>query len=166
MKRGFPVEQYLTLSIFTLFLAAGEEIGWRGFAIPRMLERFPPLGTAILFGILHAAFHLPIFLLPIPPELRQASPYWLFNILLLGYSIPGVWLYNRTRGSVPVAIIYHWAMNMSVLLVNGAPREMIAWLLPVAWIITAVITLTVVGFQLQHDRMQADEPVMETAATT
>ena len=153
---SFPAGQFLALTIFTLLLASGEEIGWRGFAIPRMIARFSPLAAAILFGVLHAAFHLPMYLLPLPSELRQASPFWLFILLTVGFSIPGIWLFNRTRGSVPIAILYHWAINMTVLLLSGAPREMIAWLIPVSWMVTAGFILALVGVNLQHDRYEVE----------
>lgn len=153
---AFPAEQFLSLGLFTLVLAAAEEIGWRGFAIPHLLKLFSPLKAALLFGVLHAAFHLPMYLLPLPPDFRQASPFWLFTILAIGYSLPGMWLFNRTRGSVPVATVYHWSINMTVLLISGAPREMIGWLLPVVWAAAGISLLLLVGPGLHHARYLED----------
>ncbi len=153
----FPAGQILPLGLLTLILAVGEEIGWRGFALPRLLARFSPLATAVLFGALHAAFHLPMFLLPLPLELRQASPFWLFTLLAVSYSIPGVWLYHCTRGSVPAAVLYHAAINLTVLLLNGASRELIAWLLPASWAIAALLTVALIGPSLQRDRFGEGE---------
>ena len=158
---SFPAGQILPLGLLTLILAAGEEIGWRGFALPRLLERFSPLASGLLFGVLHAAFHLPMFLLPLPPELRQASPFWLFTLLAVGYSVPGVWLYHRTQGSVPAAVLYHTAINLTVLLVSGASRELIGWLLPVSWVVAALLTVALVGPSLQQDRYSAAQPTSQ-----
>jgi membrane protease YdiL (CAAX protease family) len=40
----------------------GEETGWRGFALPRLLTRLPPLTAAIVLGVIRAIWHAPAFL--------------------------------------------------------------------------------------------------------
>jgi membrane protease YdiL (CAAX protease family) len=44
-----------------LLAAAGEEIGWRGFALPRLLERRGPLGATLVLAAVVAVWHLPMF---------------------------------------------------------------------------------------------------------
>jgi membrane protease YdiL (CAAX protease family) len=41
---------------------AGEEIGWRGFAFPHLLDRLRPLPASLLFGVIWATLHLPLYL--------------------------------------------------------------------------------------------------------
>lgn len=125
----------------TLILAVGEEIGWHGYALPRMRQRLAPLPTALLFGALHAAFHLPMYLLPLPDELRQASAFPLFSLMLVAFTVFRVWFFDRTDGNVPLAIVYHTAINSSALLLNGVERNFIAWALPVIWSGAALLLL-------------------------
>lgn len=47
--------------IFFLF-AVGEELGWRGFALPRLLERYGPVWASLILGALHSVWHWPLIL--------------------------------------------------------------------------------------------------------
>lgn len=131
----------LALLPLTMVLAVGEEIGWQGYALPRLRAAFPSLSTAVIFGAVHATFHLPMYLLPLPPELRQASPFGLFLLMAIGFALFRVWLSDHTAGNVPVIVIYHAAINTSVLLLDGVDGQLLGWLLPVVWILAAQILL-------------------------
>lgn len=141
---AIPLARLPSLIIFTFILAAGEEIGWRGFAFPRLLDRYSLLTASIIFGLLHAAFHLPMYLLSLPDELRQASPFWLFTILVVSFAVPAFWMHVRTRGNVAIGIVYHTAINVFTLLISGTPREVIAWLLPVGWAVMALVFVVII----------------------
>ena len=43
---------------------AGEEIGWRGYALPRLAARFGFARGSILLGLIWACWHLPLFFIP------------------------------------------------------------------------------------------------------
>jgi len=61
--------------IFSTWAQAGEEIGWRSFALPRMTARFGlPLST-LLLGILWACWHLPLFFVKGAKRLDSHSLY-------------------------------------------------------------------------------------------
>jgi uncharacterized protein len=128
----------LAMLPLTLVLAAGEEIGWQGYALPHLRRRFTLWRAALVFGLLHAAFHLPMYLLPLPAEFRQAAPFPLFLLMAIAFALYRVWLFDRTNGNVPLAIVYHAAINTSVVLVIGVDREMVGWLLPAAWVAGAL----------------------------
>lgn len=136
----------LAMLPLTLVLAAGEEIGWQGYALPRLRAALSPLSTAVVFGLVHAAFHLPMYLLPLPAELRQASPFPLFLLLATGFALFRVWFFDRTDGSVPLIILYHAAINTSVLLLNGVDGQLLGWLLPAIWILAAQVLLATRDF--------------------
>ncbi|MEZ4670751.1 MAG: CPBP family intramembrane glutamic endopeptidase [Anaerolineae bacterium] len=136
---NIPLAQLPVLAVATLVLAAGEEIGWRGLAFPSLLQQHPPLQAGIIFGIIHGFFHWPMFLLPLPDELRQASPLLLFVVMTSGFAIISMWLFIHTQGSVFIGILYHAFINLSAVLVSGAPKETIGWLLPTVWVVAAVI---------------------------
>ena len=61
---GFPKPDFagirvLPVILLATFFALGEEIGWRGFALPRLQERFSPLAASLIVGTLWWAWHLP-----------------------------------------------------------------------------------------------------------
>lgn len=125
--------------IFVLIFATAEEIGWTGYALPRLMKKWSASWVMLIFGFIHAAFHLPFYLLPLPEELRQAAPLPLFVIMAIAFVVFRIWLYQNTEGSVVIAIVYHVAINASVVLVMGISREMQGWLLPTVWSIAALI---------------------------
>jgi hypothetical protein len=49
-----------------LIVAAGEGGGWNGYALPYLRKRLSAWQAALVFGTLHTAFHLPMFVLPLP----------------------------------------------------------------------------------------------------
>ena len=95
----------------------GEEIGWRGFALPRMQPRYGPLWGTLLLGILWCFWHLPQFLTPIQgggPGTGLANfltNFSLFFFLALALAIIFTWLFNHTQGSIFIAITAHASVD-------------------------------------------------------
>ncbi|HEY1064996.1 MAG TPA: CPBP family intramembrane glutamic endopeptidase [Pirellulales bacterium] len=87
----------------------GEEFGWRGFALPRLLQRFSPLIASVLLGSIWAAWHLPAFFLPHSPLSR--IPFLLFLAGAIALSLLMTWLYQRSRGDLGLLIVAHAAAN-------------------------------------------------------
>ena len=85
----------------------GEEPGWRGYALPRLEERFGPVGATLLLALLLAAWHLPLFLIPG----WTTSPLWTFVLILVGLSVIMTHAVNVARFSVVTAIATHAAFN-------------------------------------------------------
>lgn len=98
----------------------GEEPGWRNFATPRLQEQFgPALGTFVL-GVLWGLWHLPLFLIDgynhAGSDLAASvRPYLVFLGFTIAIAYLFTWLYNRTDGSGPIAILAHTYCNMSLL---------------------------------------------------
>ncbi len=82
----------------------GEEIGWRGFALPRLNARYGLTRASLLLGVGWALWHIPLFLLQGFP----ASPMFALSLLFfLPGSVLFSWLFSRTGGSLPLAILLH-----------------------------------------------------------
>ena len=113
-----PLDQWYlapALLLATLLLdpgPLGEEVGWRGFALPRMLGRLGALGPAVLLGLVWGVWHLPAFLLSGTAQHDQGMG---FAWLVLGTTMTSVlmtWIYRHT-GSVLVSGIAVHLMNNS-----------------------------------------------------
>jgi membrane protease YdiL (CAAX protease family) len=108
------------LSYISVFLAGGplgEEPGWRGFALPRMQQRYGSLWGTLLLGILWACWHLPDFLTSAQgggPGTSWAAfliNFPIFLLLITALTIILTWIFNHTGGSVFIALLAHASVN-------------------------------------------------------
>lgn len=87
----------------------GEDPGWRGYAQPRMLERWSSLSAGIALGAIWGVWHVPAFFIPGMPQVAISIPWFLAGTV--GISVLMVWVSNRCGGSAIPAILIHWALN-------------------------------------------------------
>ena len=87
----------------------GEEFGWRGFALPRLLERWTPLKATVLLGAIHAAWHVPLFFIPGMPQTQLSFP--IFAVGVVSIAIFDTWLYLRSGANLLLAILVHLMAN-------------------------------------------------------
>ena len=118
-----PSPQFSFATPFILFAvffiaAIGEELGWSGYAIDPLQERFGALGGALVLGIVWAVWHF-IPLLSVKRSTEWIA-WWLFGTVALRVII--TWLYNNTGRSVFIAVIFHAMFNVTWQLfpVNGS----------------------------------------------
>lgn len=118
---------------------AGEELGWRGYALPRMAERFGLRRASVLLGLVWAAWHLPLFFVPGADTDQQSFASFLVGVVAL--SVIMAWLYART-GSLLLVMLFHAAVNNSKDLVPSAlpvgPGVFSLAASPVGWISAAL----------------------------
>ena len=82
----------------------GEELGWRGFVLPKLLKRINPLISSIILGIIWTSWHIPMFYFHVPGYDISFISYLLETIYL---TILFTWLYNNTKGSLLIIILFH-----------------------------------------------------------
>jgi uncharacterized protein len=103
-----------------VFLFAGgpffEEIGWRGFALPRLQRLYGPLVGTLILGALWGLWHLPLFLIP-SWDTPHGSPLdiALFVIWAVSIAILFTWVFNNTKGSVLLVILAHGSINSAAV---------------------------------------------------
>jgi membrane protease YdiL (CAAX protease family) len=86
-----------------------EEIGWRGFALPRLQEKLTDLQTALLMGGLWSLWHAPLLLNPASP---MASLPWAGEVIFsLSLTVIYIWLYRNTAGSLFFVTVFHAISN-------------------------------------------------------
>jgi len=151
--------------IFACFTNDGgtlEELGWRGFGLPVLMDRMKsPLRASILLGFLWAGWHLPREAINILGGVSISS--WLigqfcFFIMCISMTVVITYLYNLTGGSVLMAIMIHGGMNTAFGLAGGHVNGIIKDVIPNAiylldirtwiFIILAIIIVRRVGPEL------------------
>jgi membrane protease YdiL (CAAX protease family) len=88
---------------------AGEEIGWRGFALPRLTQRFGLGAASALLGVIWAAWHLPLFFIQATTTTGGSFPFYLITVVAI--SVAMGWLYDRTHGSLLLVMLLHSTAN-------------------------------------------------------
>lgn len=114
VNRGLPTATWLLFVgrsiLFTLLVVAvGEEAGWRGWMLPELQKRFSPLLSSVILGVVWGLWHFPLFL---------NGQYTGEPVLVLAKAGACVilatlftWLFNRSQGSLLLAVILHTALN-------------------------------------------------------
>jgi membrane protease YdiL (CAAX protease family) len=112
---GYPIN---FIAIFFFGGPLAEEIGWRGFALPRMQSSYGALKASLLLGILWGLWHLPHFLTPAQrggPGTDLSIFYInlpIFIVLCISVTIIMTWVFNHTQGSsLFMAILLHTSIN-------------------------------------------------------
>jgi membrane protease YdiL (CAAX protease family) len=132
--------------IVVFVISLGEEPGFRGFALPRLLNGRSALKASLILGVFHAIWHLPLFITGDQPPI-------IFLVILAG-AVLNTWLFNNTNGSVLLAMIMHTSVDFQVYLFRPLFTEADAvtqtyWLVA-AYVVTAVILLLVTGKDLSR----------------
>lgn len=145
----FGHEAWYVILVATLIstpVQAGEEIGWRGYALPRLFALWGLAPASIILGIIWACWHLPLFFIPGIDKSGQSFPVYLLQVTAL--SVAAAWLYWRTRASLLLVMLMHSAVNQTIGIVPstvpgaanvfGFSTSLVAWLTGgVLWIAAA-----------------------------
>ncbi len=108
----FPPEQAYMVIVALVFAfpnALGEELGWRGFALPRLQAKYNALVSSIMLGLFWAVWHIPMWI---------ANNIMGLDLLKLGVStttcaIIFTWVYNNTGGSLLLAWLFHASLTIT-----------------------------------------------------
>ena len=129
---------------------AGEEIGWRGYALPRLAARFGLARASVLLGVIWAAWHLPQFYIPGADTYHHSFLVW--SLQVVAGSVAFAWLYARTGGSLLLVMLLHASINNSKDIVPAGlatPPGVFAWeASAISWL-TLVLMWTVAAWLLR-----------------
>ncbi|HEV2122645.1 MAG TPA: type II CAAX endopeptidase family protein [Chloroflexota bacterium] len=90
-------------------VALGEEVGWRGYALPALQARYSALLASLILGVMWALWHLPVFFNP--DTFYSNLPFALWLAYIVPFAILITWVFNSTGGSVLMAIFFHAVLN-------------------------------------------------------
>lgn len=155
----------LLLSQLVLHLLT-EEMGWRGFALPRLRAVLGPLSASLVLGPIWAAWHIPTFLLS---DSRQSYPFPGFVLQVLAITVIMTWIFDRTHGSVLIAALFHAAMNTEWALLNILWGDVtLFWLCVGFTVVVAVVIATLQARDSAAPRADEDDsaPSGESRSTS
>jgi CAAX protease family protein len=143
---------------FSTPVQAGEEIGWRGYALPRLSARLGLSGASIALGVIWACWHLPFFFIAGTDKSGQSFPLYLLGGTAL--SVAMAWLYWRTNGSLLLTMLLHAAVNNTKDIVPSAvttatnafslSSSRVAWVsVAILWTCAAYFLIRMRGVKLQ-----------------
>lgn len=145
------VAEYPQLGFVALLLAEvvfygfGEEVGWRGFALPWLQRRFSALWASVLLSVGWALWHLP--LLFVTEGYRQMGPLMLLGLYFsfLTGAILLTWLFNATEGSLLLLALFHGVLDVAMVneglnlqAVNLMGMLITLWGLAAVWLVLRV----------------------------
>ena len=138
----------LLATLISMPVQSGEEVGWRGYALPRLARCIGYRWGAVVLGIVWACWHLPQFFLEAADTYQQSFPVWSLQVIAL--SVAMAWLYIRTQGSLLLMMLMHAAVNNTKDIVpSAAANPTNAFSLhasPVMWLTVALMWIAATYF--------------------
>ena len=148
--------------------ALGEEIGWRGYALPRLQTRMSALSASLILGVIWGFYHLPLYFTG--QAFRPPSLFAPFVIGIIALSVILTWVYNSTGGSLLLVVLLHATVNLplTLLLEPLGSRAMMPFMFYVALMVVAAIVVVIVAghAHLSRKHRKQQEPAAQSEATT
>lgn len=134
-------------------LTNGEEMGWRGYILPRLQAKYNALTASLIVGIIWGFWHLPKFL---GAGMNSEKSFAWFVVAHLALAILYTWLYNSTRGSLLVVTLFHASGNTigMFLPVSFAKPGGIEQNVEIVLFIVAAVIITFVAGASRLSRME------------
>ncbi len=133
-----PAQFIGLLILITITGAMGEELGWRGFALPRLQLRMNALNASIILGIIWALWHLPLWFAGLGFE---AIPYWAYMLIGVSFSVMVTAACNSSGGSLLIATLFHLFLNVAVNMIENEAFPILAMI----FVISAISIIAYFG---------------------
>ena len=131
----------LAVLLWFLTWGSGGEIGWRGFALPRLQHGRSVLAATVILGVLHALWHLPAFIYKDTyRSMGLAAGLPVLILSVVAAAITFTWIYNSTHGSIVMVALYHALFDwLSVSKAGGAMAP--AVMSGVIWVLAVIVVI-------------------------
>jgi CAAX protease family protein len=155
-----PLQMILTIVVMYIIvgLVNGEELAWRGFALPRLQAKYNALTSSVVLGVIWALFHLPLFFTATGSSQAEMS-FVSFLISTISITVLYTWMYNNTRGSVLMAYLFHASANTWTQVFSiDHTNHLIDWIFTGLFVLAAVIVVLATGKEnLSKTRIRIQE---------
>lgn len=134
-------------------LTNGEEMGWRGYVLPRLQAKYNALVSSLIVGVIWSVWHLPK---SFGAGLNKDQSFLWYTLFCLAAAVLYTWLYNNTRGSLLLVVLFHASQNTAGVFLPvqfAIPGGIVQNLDIVFYIIAAVI----VSFAAGAERLSRTE---------
>jgi membrane protease YdiL (CAAX protease family) len=145
--------------------ALGEEIGWRGYALPRLQTRMSALSAALILAPIWGMWHLPLWVAGWLQGDRTPAQFAAFLVSAFALSVILTWMYNSTGGSLLLVVLLHATVNLPLTLVTDVPPNLMYFGLLVVAAIVVVIVAGPKHLSRKH-RKQEEEGAAESGVAT
>lgn len=122
--REVSIEPTLPVIFVVLFFLGGsfgEEFGWRGFLLPRLLHSRSAFSASLVIGAVWSLWHLPLFW--VKGTSQFTTPFWLYVVYITALAFQYTWVYLRTGGNLFACLLLHTFTNMTVIVLPLAPMS-------------------------------------------
>lgn len=154
-----PVALMLLAIAVSVWTQSGEEVGWRGYALPRLAKYVGLGGASLVLGVVWALWHLPLFILPDSASTGQSFPAYLLQVMAM--SVVFAFLYWKTDGSLLLVMLLHAAVNNTTGIVPAAVGgavasvalggSLVAWAtVSLSWVVALPLLFHMRGADIQR----------------
>jgi len=148
---SWSLPEFIIVGIFAVIGAVMEELGWRGYVLPKLLVNRSASYSALFIGVIWGVIHLGVIL----PGQMNAGAHWLPTILcIIGLSGILTWLYIQTRGNLVIPILFHAGQNYIVFLNGGITLDQGLWLLTIVTFVIVLILIFLYGVNMQRSSIK------------
>jgi membrane protease YdiL (CAAX protease family) len=130
-----------------VWVGVGEEMAWRGYALPRLMVGRSALGAALLLGVLHVVWHLPLF----GVEYHLGGNLVPWAAAVVAASVVVTWVWVHTGGSLLLPMLLHASTNSVTFVWRwfvGPDQVRLWWIWAALWVALAVVIVAVNGSRL------------------
>ena len=157
-----PDQPYNFIFYFILILplsAFWEEIGWRGFLLPDLQEKYTAIKSSLIIGFVWGLWHLPIYFAINPYGDKTIIFFIIMFIGCFALSIIATYIYNSTKGSLLACILFHNAINTSAAYFFGNIKgEELRPL--IIWILLLIVSAVIIFLKTKGSLNENQQPIM------
>src|SRR4029078_1774076 len=118
------------------------ELGWRGYALSKLLKAHSPLIAGLIVGMLWGSLHVALTL---PGMINAGAPPLPTLLGLIGLSVLATWLYIRSNGNLILTSLLHATQSFFVIVNDGISLGQQTWLMAGVYLATAVVIAIAAG---------------------